>query len=50
MVMPAFGAYTGSLNVLDHAYAGLFRRESLMAYMMGRDRVFAIAGPMLRPG
>jgi hypothetical protein len=36
--------------VLDHAYAGLFRRESLMAYMMGRDRVFAIAGPMLRPG
>ncbi|EXL09427.1 ligase-associated DNA damage response endonuclease PdeM [Aquamicrobium defluvii] len=50
MVMPAFGAYTGSLNVLDRAYAGLFRRESLMAYMMGRDRVFAIAGSMLRPG
>jgi len=50
MVMPAFGAYTGSLNVLDRAYAGLFRRDSLMAYMMGRDRVFAIAGSMLRPG
>ncbi|MET3662884.1 ligase-associated DNA damage response endonuclease PdeM [Aquamicrobium ahrensii] len=50
MVMPAFGAYTGSLNVLDHAYAGLFRRDSLMAYMMGRDRVFAIAGGMLKPG
>ena len=26
IVMPAFGAYTGSLNVLDRAYAGLFRR------------------------
>jgi DNA ligase-associated metallophosphoesterase len=50
MIMPAFGAYTGSLNVLDHAYAGLFRRESLMAYMLGADRVFAISGAMLRPG
>ncbi len=49
MVMPAFGAFTGSLNVLDPAYAGLFRRESLMAHMMGRDRVFSIAGSLLRP-
>ncbi|WP_315918551.1 ligase-associated DNA damage response endonuclease PdeM [Mesorhizobium sp. SP-1A] len=50
MIMPAFGAYTGSLNVLDRAYAGLFRRESLMAYMLGAARVFAISGGMLRPG
>jgi uncharacterized protein len=50
MIMPAFGAYTGSLNVLDRAYAGLFRRGGLMAYMMGADRVFAIAGSLLRPG
>jgi DNA ligase-associated metallophosphoesterase len=49
MVMPAFGAYTGSLNVLDRAYAGLFRRDSLMAYMLGAARVFAISGAMLRP-
>jgi DNA ligase-associated metallophosphoesterase len=50
MIMPAFGAYTGSLNVLDRAYAGLFCRESLTAYMLGTDRVFAISGAMLRPG
>jgi DNA ligase-associated metallophosphoesterase len=50
LIMPAFGAYTGSLNVLDRAYAGLFRREGLMAYMIGTDRVFAIAGALLRPG
>lgn len=50
MIMPAFGAYTGSLNVLDRAYAGLFRRESLMAYMMGAQRVFALPGSMLQPG
>ena len=49
MIMPAFGAYTGSLNVLDRAYSGLFRRDSLMAYMLGAARVFAISGAMLRP-
>jgi DNA ligase-associated metallophosphoesterase len=50
MIMPAFGAYTGSLNVLDRAYAGLFRRDGFMAYMIGADRVFAISGAQLRPG
>jgi DNA ligase-associated metallophosphoesterase len=50
MIMPAFGTYTGSLNVLDRAYAGLFKRGGLMAYMIGADRVFAISGSMLRPG
>jgi uncharacterized protein len=50
MIMPAFGAYTGSLNVLDRAYAGLFRLETLMAYMLGADRIFAISHAMLRPG
>ncbi|MGB3646371.1 MAG: ligase-associated DNA damage response endonuclease PdeM [Mesorhizobium sp.] len=50
MIMPAFGAYTGSLNVLDSAYAGLFRRENLMAYMLGASRVFALPGSMLQPG
>ena len=50
IVMPAFGAYTGSLNVLDRAYAGLFRRDGFMAYMIGASRIYAIAGGMLRPG
>ena len=50
LIMPAFGAYTGSLNVLDRAYAGLFRRGALMAYMIGADRVFAIPGSLLRAG
>lgn len=50
MIMPAFGAFTGSLNVLDRAYAGLFLREAFMAYMLGTRRIYAIAGSMLRPG
>ncbi|WP_019172923.1 ligase-associated DNA damage response endonuclease PdeM [Pseudaminobacter salicylatoxidans] len=50
IVMPAFGAYTGSLNVLDCAYHGLFNWESFRAYMMGSSRIFAISGAMLMPG
>ena len=48
--MPAFGATTGSLNVLDRAYAGLLSRDALMAYLLGTRRIYAIAGSMLRPG
>jgi hypothetical protein len=36
--------------VLDRAYAGLFRRGGLIAYMIGASKVFAITGAMLRPG
>jgi DNA ligase-associated metallophosphoesterase len=50
MIMPAFGAYTGSLNVLDRAYAGMFSWESFMAYMLGARRIYRIAGSLLRPG
>lgn len=50
LIMPAFGAYAGTLNVLDRAYSGLFGMERLMAYMLGRGRVFPIAGAMLAAG
>jgi DNA ligase-associated metallophosphoesterase len=50
LVMPAFGSYTGSLNVLDAAFAGLFRREGLIAHMLGAGRTYAMAASMLRPG
>jgi uncharacterized protein len=50
IVMPAFGAYTGSLNVLDRAYHGLFDWEKFRAYMLGSNRIFSIAGAMLHPG
>jgi uncharacterized protein len=48
IIMPAFGAYTGMLNILDRAYAGLFRRESLVAHMMGTDGVYPVARRHLR--
>lgn len=50
LVMPAFGAYTGMLNVLHTAFAPLFDRERLVAHMLGDKRVYAIAGHRLRGG
>ena len=50
LVMPAFGSYTGSLNVLDRAFTGLFRGEGLVAHMLGASRTYAIAASSLRPG
>ncbi len=50
MIMPAFGAYTCMLNVLDRAYAGLFDQASFFAYMLGLKHVYRIAGAALRPG
>ena len=50
LVMPAFGAYTGMLNVLDRACRGLFDWERFVAHMLGDARVYAIAGRKLRGG
>lgn len=46
-VLPAFGAFTGGLDVRDPAIAGLFA-ESPMAAALGRDRVHALAWNSLR--
>jgi DNA ligase-associated metallophosphoesterase len=43
LVMPAFGAYTGGLNVRDAAFAALFG-TSYLAYALGGRRVYAVAG------
>ncbi|MGI8725304.1 MAG: ligase-associated DNA damage response endonuclease PdeM [Methyloceanibacter sp.] len=49
IVMPAFGAYTGGLNVLDAAFGALFLQPSLEAWMMGRADVYPIQGRALLP-
>lgn len=41
-VMPAFGTYTGGLNLHDLAFACLFETGSRVAHALGRDRVFAV--------
>jgi DNA ligase-associated metallophosphoesterase len=42
LVMPAFGAYAGGLNVRDRAILGLFGAASFTAYMLGERRVYAV--------
>ncbi|WP_343057247.1 ligase-associated DNA damage response endonuclease PdeM [Chthonobacter rhizosphaerae] len=48
-ILPAFGAYTGGLNVLDRAYHGLFDRTRLIAWMIGEERVYPVRGATLLP-
>ena len=47
IVLPAFGAFTGGLNVRDPAIADLFAAPPLAA-ALGRDRVHALAWDVLR--
>ncbi len=41
LILPAFGAYAGGLNVRDAAFAGLLGRSRL-AVVLGRDRVHPV--------
>jgi uncharacterized protein len=42
MVVPAFGAYTGGLNVCNRAFAALFD-EGFTAHLLGQQRLYAFA-------
>lgn len=42
LVLPAFGAYTGGLNVLDPAISGLFE-ENFCAFLLGDAKVYRVA-------
>jgi hypothetical protein len=42
-VMPAFGAYTGGLNIRDSAFARIFPALGFVAHVLGDHRLHAIA-------
>jgi len=48
LVMPAYGALTGGLNVLDQAFAAVFPK-GLFAGVMGRDGVYLAGRDNLAP-
>ena len=50
LVMPAFGALTGALNVRDRAFSRLFEWDAFRAYVLGAGRIYPVAGKMLSPG
>ena len=49
LVMPAFGAYAGGLNVRDRAIFGLFGTLAFTAHMLGTQRLFAVAAERCLP-
>jgi hypothetical protein len=49
-VMPAFGAFTGGLDVLDLAIAGLFGRTGFRVFMLGRERLHMFTRDRLMNG
>ena len=49
LVMPAFGAYTGGLNVRNRAFANVFATLAFTAHMLGLERVYAVAGKHCLP-
>ena len=49
LVMPAFGAYAGGLNVRNGAFANVFRTLTFTAHMLGERRVYAVAAKHCLP-
>ena len=49
LVMPAFGAYTGGLNILDPAFDRLFGHTGFRAYVIGEKGVYPVHNDALRP-
>ncbi|CCM74316.1 ligase-associated DNA damage response endonuclease PdeM [Rhizobium mesoamericanum] len=42
LVMPAFGVMTGGLDLRHKAMKGLFDNTSLIAHLLGRDRIYSV--------
>ena len=42
VILPAFGSYTGGLNVLDSAFNPLFPNRDFLTHMISSNEIFAI--------
>lgn len=42
LILPAYGASTGSLNILSDAFAGFFNHSRLQVMVMGRDKLYPV--------
>ncbi len=48
LVLPAFGAFAGGLNVLDAAFAPLFGEDGLAVWMLGQEGLYPVAPRLLK--
>ncbi len=49
MVLPAFGAYAGGLNVRSAAFSAVFSNLEFTAHMLGEKRIYAVAARQCLP-
>lgn len=49
LVLPAFGAFTGGLNVRDAAFADLFGTLAFKAYLLGESRIYSFTAKRCLP-
>jgi metallophosphoesterase superfamily enzyme len=47
-VLPAFGAFTGGLNVLDAAFMPLFGTGGVSVLLLGQEGLYPVASRLLR--
>jgi len=50
MLLPAYGASTGSINILSAPFVGLFHWPALEVTMLGKDRVYPVSPKRLVRG
>jgi uncharacterized protein len=43
MILPAYGASTGSLSIFSPAFAGLLSQAQMQVVMLGRERVYPVS-------
>ncbi|MBI1386014.1 MAG: ligase-associated DNA damage response endonuclease PdeM [Rhizobiales bacterium] len=48
LIMPAFGSFTGGLNVLDPAFTPVLGNAPLKVWMLGQNDVYPVATRLLR--
>ncbi len=48
LIIPAFGAFTGGLNIFDEAFEPLFGNEGLAVWMLGQEGLYPVASRILR--
>lgn len=48
LVLPAFGTYTGGLNVLDEAFAPLFGSDGFSVWVLGQEGLYPVATRLLK--
>lgn len=48
LIMPAFGTFTGGLNILDAAFEPLFGTDGMAVWMLGQEGLYPVAPRLLR--